>query len=199
MYAELHALSNFSFLARRFAARGAGRTGQVAWAIARSPSPMNARSRAWCARTSPPSGTSCRSSSARSSTVPIELKLVALATDRASYGAMSRLISRARCAGAKGSYALERADLENALDGCLIVWLPRAGRAALPQHLEGRPLAARALRGAPVDRRRAADRRRSMRAAWSSSRRWVRRSNCRRSPPATCTCIGAAAARCRTC
>src|SRR5277367_3467940 len=63
-----------------------------------------------------------------------ELKLVALATDRASYGTLCRLISRGRRAGAKGSYALGRADLENALAGCLIIWLPRAGRAALPHH-----------------------------------------------------------------
>ena len=64
-----------------------------------------------------------------------ELKLVALATDRASYGAMSRLISRARRAGIKGRYALARADLEDALDGCLIIWLPRADRAS-PQRQE---------------------------------------------------------------
>jgi DNA-directed DNA polymerase III PolC len=63
-----------------------------------------------------------------------ELKLVALAVDRTSYGALCRLISRARRAGAKGSYRLERQDLENALDGCLILWLPPAGRVALPQH-----------------------------------------------------------------
>src|ERR1700730_17851118 len=59
-----------------------------------------------------------------------ELKLVALATDRASYGAMSRLISRARRATVKGRYALARTDLEDAVDGCLIIWLPRADRAA---------------------------------------------------------------------
>jgi DNA polymerase III alpha subunit len=52
------------------------------------------------------------------------LKLIVLATDRASYGAMSRLISRARRAGIKGRYALARADLDNALEGCLIIWLP---------------------------------------------------------------------------
>src|SRR5260370_9778073 len=64
------------------------------------------------------------------------LKLVALATDRASYGALSRLISRARRAGAKGSYALKRTDLGNMTDGCLFIWLPSAGRAPLPQHDE---------------------------------------------------------------
>ena len=64
-----------------------------------------------------------------------ELKLVVLATDRASYGAMSRLISRARRASPKGSYALARTDLENALHGCLIIWLPRGDR-PLPERLE---------------------------------------------------------------
>jgi error-prone DNA polymerase len=65
-----------------------------------------------------------------------ELKLVVLATDRASYGAMSRLISRARRATSKGRYLLARTDLENALDGCLIVWLPRADRASLQRQEE---------------------------------------------------------------
>ena len=53
-----------------------------------------------------------------------QLKLVALATSRASYGALSRLISRARRASAKGSYLLVRENLENALDGCVLIWLP---------------------------------------------------------------------------
>jgi error-prone DNA polymerase len=68
-----------------------------------------------------------------------ELKLVVLATDRASYGAMSRVISRARRASVKGRYALARSDLENALDGCLIIWLPRADRASSQrQEADGR-------------------------------------------------------------
>ncbi|HEX3846666.1 MAG TPA: error-prone DNA polymerase, partial [Steroidobacteraceae bacterium] len=57
------------------------------------------------------------------------LKLVVLATDRASYGAMSRLITRARRAQVKGRYALARADLEGSLGGCLVIWLPSADRA----------------------------------------------------------------------
>jgi error-prone DNA polymerase len=65
-----------------------------------------------------------------------ELKVVALATDRASYGALSRFISRARRNSAKGRYAIGRADLENSLAGCLILWLPRAGRASPPQYTE---------------------------------------------------------------
>ncbi len=67
------------------------------------------------------------------------LKLVVLATDRASYGAMSRLISRARRASPKGRYALARIDLEDALPGCLIIWLPRSDRAsAQRQEADGR-------------------------------------------------------------
>jgi error-prone DNA polymerase len=56
------------------------------------------------------------------------LKLVAVAESRAGYGALSRLISRARRASAKGGYALARTDLEDALPGCLVIWLPPAGR-----------------------------------------------------------------------
>ncbi len=55
------------------------------------------------------------------------LKLVVLATDRASYGAMSRLITKGRRASPKGSYRLARADLEDALPGCMIIWLPSHG------------------------------------------------------------------------
>ena len=70
---------------------------------------------------------------------PSQLKLVVLATDRASYGAMSRLISKARRATRKGCYALARTDLEDALAGCLIIWLPRADKAAWQlQEADGR-------------------------------------------------------------
>ena len=48
---------------------------------------------------------------------PSQLKVIVLATNRASYGALSRLISKARRATRKGCYALLRADLENALPG----------------------------------------------------------------------------------
>jgi len=67
------------------------------------------------------------------------LKLVVLATDRASYGAMSRLISRARRASPKGRYTLARIDLEDALAGCAIIWLPRSDKAsAQRQEADGR-------------------------------------------------------------
>ena len=70
---------------------------------------------------------------------PSRLKVVALATDRASYGALSRLISNARRATRKGCYSLVRTDLENALPGCLVLWLPRMDKAGLArQEQDGR-------------------------------------------------------------
>src|ERR1039457_5437590 len=132
MYAELHALSNFTFL------RGASQPEELVAQAKR----LGYRALALTDECSL-AGVVRAHVAAKRHALPLivgtelncaeELKLVALATDRASYGAMSRLISRARRAGAKGRYTLERADLENALDGCVIVWLPRAGRAPLPQ------------------------------------------------------------------
>lgn len=54
------------------------------------------------------------------------LRCVVLVTDRAAYGRLCRLITRGRRAATKGSYHLTRADFEapGALDGCLCLWLP---------------------------------------------------------------------------
>ena len=133
MYAELHALSNFSFL------RGASQPEEL---VAQAKC-LGYRALALTDECSL-AGVVRAHVAAKQCELPLiigaelncvdELKLVALATDRASYGALSRLITRARRASAKGSYALERRDLDNALDGCLIIWLPRAGRVPLPAH-----------------------------------------------------------------
>jgi DNA-directed DNA polymerase III PolC len=146
MYAELHALSNFSFL------RGASQPeelvaraktlGYRALALTDECSLAGiVRAHTEAKRCELPlivgAELHCGADSGRGAGLDHgagDLKLVALATDRAAYGALCRLISRARRAGAKGSYRLERQDLENALDGCLILWLPTAGRAALPRH-----------------------------------------------------------------
>ena len=138
MYAELHALSNFSFL------RGASHPEEL---VAQAKD-LNYRGLALTDECSL-AGVVRAHVAAKEHGLPLiigtelncldGLKLVALATDRASYGAMSRLISRARRASAKGSYALARTDLENALDGCLIIWLPRTGRVLAPgQEADGR-------------------------------------------------------------
>jgi error-prone DNA polymerase len=132
MYAELHTLSNFSFL------RGASQPEElVAQAKALNYSGLALTDECSLA------GVVRAHVAAKEHGLPLiigteftcldELKLVVLATDRASYGAMSRLISKARRATRKGCYALQRADLENALPGCLIIWLPRADEAILQQ------------------------------------------------------------------
>ncbi len=51
-------------------------------------------------------------------------RLVALAADRRGYGRLCRLITRGRRRAAKGSYRLGRADLDDGLPGCLVLWLP---------------------------------------------------------------------------
>jgi len=51
-------------------------------------------------------------------------RLVLLAMDRDGYGNLSQLISLARRRGAKGEYALERDDLADGLPGCLVLWVP---------------------------------------------------------------------------
>jgi error-prone DNA polymerase len=62
-------------------------------------------------------------------------RLAVLARDRAGYGRLCRLITRGRRAADKGEYALTREDLEAvALAGCSILWLP--GQRALAPQLE---------------------------------------------------------------
>jgi DNA-directed DNA polymerase III PolC len=134
VYAELHTLSNFSFL------RGASQPEELI-AQAKSLRYSGLALTDECSL----AGVVRAHLAAKEHGLPLiigtelncsdELKLVALATDRASYGAMSRLISKARRATRKGCYALTRADLTDALPGCLIIWLPRADKAA-PQRQE---------------------------------------------------------------
>jgi error-prone DNA polymerase len=52
------------------------------------------------------------------------LRLVLLATDRESYGRLSALITRGRRNAVKGSYRLTRADLADGVEGCLALWIP---------------------------------------------------------------------------
>jgi error-prone DNA polymerase len=51
------------------------------------------------------------------------LRLVLLATDRQSYGNLSALISQGRMRTEKGSYRLRRADLDSGLPGCIALFL----------------------------------------------------------------------------
>jgi error-prone DNA polymerase len=55
------------------------------------------------------------------------LKFVAIAIDRHGYGRLCRLISRGRRAAAKGAYSLSRQDVIAAgLERCFILWVPSA-------------------------------------------------------------------------
>ena len=68
------------------------------------------------------------------------LKFVALAIDRHGYGQLCRLITRGRRAAVKGQYTLTRADLQDlGPEQCFILWLP----SARPQPAELRWLAER--------------------------------------------------------
>ena len=53
-------------------------------------------------------------------------KLVLLATDRASYGRMCALITRGRMRTSKGEYRLEWTDFDEGLEGCLALLVPDA-------------------------------------------------------------------------
>src|SRR5271170_3740954 len=150
MYAELHALSNFSFLrgashpeelveqAKQLGYRGLALTDECTLAgvvrahVAARQHDLPLIIGTELACIDEPAGRP----QGEGQDGPSQLKLVALATDRASYGAMSRLISRARRAAVKGRYTLARTDLEDALDGCLIIWLPSADRASLQRREE---------------------------------------------------------------
>ena len=67
------------------------------------------------------------------------LQLVLLAANRRGYGQLCRLITLARRAAPKGRYLLRRRDLDTALEDCLVLWIP----AARPVLTDGRWLASR--------------------------------------------------------
>jgi error-prone DNA polymerase len=123
-YAELHALSNFTFL--RGAShpeelvKTAAELGYEALAITDECS-MSGVVRAHaaakeCGLKKLIIGSELRLRSGR--------KLVALARNKAGYASLCRLITNARRAAEKGSYELGRLDFEEGLSGCLVLWIP---------------------------------------------------------------------------
>jgi len=124
-YAELHCVSNFTFL------RGASHPGEL---VERA----KALGYAALALTDECSlaGVVRAHAAAREANLPLlvgsELRLadgpalVVLAESRAGYGALARLITRGRRAAPKGQYRLTRADLDAGLSECLALWLPGA-------------------------------------------------------------------------
>ena len=59
-------------------------------------------------------------------TLADSLKLVLYATDRTTYGDLAQLITRGRRNATKGSYALTRDDVVALAPRCLALWLPSA-------------------------------------------------------------------------
>ena len=125
-YAELHALSNFTFL------RGASHPeelvetaaalGYEALAIT-DECTMSGIVRAHVAAQEFGLKKLILGSELR---LPSGRKLVVLAQNRNGYAALCQLISNARRAAQKGSYALTRADFEDGLPDCLALWVPDA-------------------------------------------------------------------------
>jgi error-prone DNA polymerase len=138
-YAELHALSNFTFL------RGAshpeelvetaGALGYAALAITDECSVAGVVRAHVAAR-----GTPIKLVVGSEIRLVDGLRLVLLATDREGYGNLCELITRGRRAAEKGSYRLERADLAalGGLPGCLALHLPGANGADGPDGTAGR-------------------------------------------------------------
>ncbi len=160
-YAELHCLSNFTFLRgashpEELVDRAAG-LGYAALAITDECS-MAGVVRAHVA--------------ARERGLPLVLgteltladglRVVCLATSRAGYGGLCRLVTRGRRAAPKGSYALARRDLEQGLEDCLVLWLPGAAADAdegawLRERFAGRLWLAVELPAGGADRERLAE------------------------------------------
>jgi len=122
-YAELHAISNFSFLRgashpQELVLRAA-QLGYSAIAITDECSLAGVVRAHTAAR-------ECGFALIVGSEFKLEedLHLVLLATDRAAYGRLARLITRGRRAADKGRYRLTMTDLESDLEGCLALWLP---------------------------------------------------------------------------
>ena len=137
-YVELHALSNFTFL------RGASQPSELV-ARARSLGYHALAITDECSL----AGIVRAHMAAKEQRLPLivgaefrlddGLKFIALATDRTGYGALCSFITKGRRAAEKGSYRLTRADLDGALDRCLLLWLP----GTTPDEAEGRWLRAR--------------------------------------------------------
>jgi error-prone DNA polymerase len=128
-YAELHCVSNFSFL--RGAShpaelvRRAHELGYRALALTDECS-MAGVVRAHEATRALPEGRRLQLIVGAEFRCSEGLQLVLLAPDQRAYSELCRLITRARRRAAKGRYALTRADLESGLDHCLALWLPPA-------------------------------------------------------------------------
>ena len=198
-YAELHCLSNFSFL------RGASHAeelitqakalGYTALAITDECSLAGVVR----AHTAAKKAGGIKLLIGAEFTLDCGLRLVIIARNRAGYGRLSRLITRGRRRAAKGSYSLGRADVEeflcrwrdarvtarDAAAGSLALWLPPLSSRIRPGRARGWRATLRDAPGSRWSSRATA----ATANAWAWRVRWVRNTACRSPPPATCTCI----------
>src|SRR5918994_1786008 len=128
-YAELHCISNFTFL------RGASHPEELV---------LRARQLGYAALALTDecslAGVVRAHAAAREAGLPFivgsefrladGLRFVSLATSRRGYGALVRLITKGRRAAPKGQYHLLRDDFEEGLEDCLALWLPGTEPAA---------------------------------------------------------------------
>jgi error-prone DNA polymerase len=152
-YAELHCLSNFSFL------RGASRPEELVERAAA----LGYRALAITDECSV-AGTVRAHEAAKALSLPLIVgaevrlddgaKLVILATGRESYGELSALITRGRRRMEKGRYSLSWSDLDGGLPGCLALLVPTLDdhARALADRLPGRAWIAAELLCGPDDR-----------------------------------------------
>jgi error-prone DNA polymerase len=140
-YAELHALSNFSFL------RGASAPGELVATAAE----LGYRAIAITDECSVAGVVRAHEEATKRDIKLIigselrcddGLTVVALAQSRRGYGALCQVITRARRAADKGTYSIKRSDLCDTLPECLILWIPHAQGDEdghwLRQHFDGR-------------------------------------------------------------
>ena len=123
-YAELHALSNFTFL------RGASHPEELVETAAALGYEALAITDECTMSGIVRAHTAAREHGLKKLIIGSELrlrsgrKLVALAQNRQGYAALCDLITRARRAAEKGSYELTRHAFEDGLAGCLVLWVP---------------------------------------------------------------------------
>jgi error-prone DNA polymerase len=127
-YAELHCITNFTFLRGashpQEIVEQAGMLGYTAIAITDECSVAGVVRAHMTAK-----GKSLKLIIGSEFRLECGLRFVALAIDRRGYGKLCRVITRGRRSASKGEYSLTRADLEEiGLEQCFILWLPGAQR-----------------------------------------------------------------------